>query len=147
MHDVRARANGDQPGERTVVHEARVVSARDERGERAARHRHQRVHRDQAGDLVDVCALITLNPNQPTESTQAPSARKGMVDGGARPCRRPSVAAAPRAQQQHRDEADPAAHRVHDDAAREIVELRAERRLEPGLKAEGLVPAMPSKNG
>ena len=28
------------------------------------------------------CALITLKPNQPTHSTQAPSARKGMFDGG-----------------------------------------------------------------
>src|SRR6266508_3071293 len=32
--------------------------------------------------LSIVCALITLKPNQPTESTQAPSARNGIDDGG-----------------------------------------------------------------
>ena len=32
--------------------------------------------------LSMVCALITLKPNQPTASTQAPSARNGMDDGG-----------------------------------------------------------------
>ena len=32
--------------------------------------------------LSMVCALITLKPNQPTASTQAPSARNGMLDGG-----------------------------------------------------------------
>ena len=29
-----------------------------------------------------VCALITLKPNQPTVRIQAPSARKGMLEGG-----------------------------------------------------------------
>ena len=53
MHHVGAGADRDQPGERPVVHEARVVAAEQRRGQRAARHRHQRVHRDQAGDLVD----------------------------------------------------------------------------------------------
>ncbi|MNT84324.1 hypothetical protein D3C72_2243210 [compost metagenome] len=28
------------------------------------------------------CALITLKPNQPTQRIHAPSARKGMLDGG-----------------------------------------------------------------
>ena len=51
-----------------------------------------------------------------------------------------AVAAAARAQQQHRDQTDPAAHRVHDHGAGEIVELLAERGLEPGLHAEMLVP-------
>ena len=32
--------------------------------------------------LSSVCALITLKPNQPTVRIQAPSARKGMLDGG-----------------------------------------------------------------
>ena len=50
------------------------------------------------------------------------------------------VAAAPRAEHQHGDEADPAADRVHDDAPGEVVELRAERGLEPRLDAVVLVP-------
>src|SRR5471030_1038042 len=33
--------------------------------------------------LSSVCALITLKPNQPIASTQAPSARNGMLDGEA----------------------------------------------------------------
>jgi len=32
--------------------------------------------------LSMVWALITLKPNQPTARIQAPSARKGMLDGG-----------------------------------------------------------------
>jgi len=32
--------------------------------------------------LSRVWALITLKPNQPTASTQAPRARKGMLEGG-----------------------------------------------------------------
>ena len=32
--------------------------------------------------LSMVCALITLKPNQPTDSTHAPSARNGIDDGG-----------------------------------------------------------------
>ena len=83
MHHVGAGADRHEPGERTVVHEARVVAADDERGDRAARHRHQRVDRDEPGDLVDASARdITLKPNQPTDSTHAPSARNGIDDGG-----------------------------------------------------------------
>ena len=32
--------------------------------------------------LSRVWALITLKPNQPTVNIQAPSAKKGMLDGG-----------------------------------------------------------------
>ncbi|MNT81657.1 hypothetical protein D3C72_2212740 [compost metagenome] len=32
--------------------------------------------------LSTVCALITLKPNHPTTSTQAPSAKNGMLEGG-----------------------------------------------------------------
>ena len=46
------------------------------------------------------------------------------------------VAAAARPEQQHGDERDPAAHGVHDDAAGEVVELGAGRRLQPALHAE-----------
>ena len=91
--------------------------------------------------LSIVCADITLKPNQPTDSTHAPSARNGIDDGGCaemppclryRPRRAPSISTATRR--------DPAAERVDDDAAGEVVELRAERGLEPALDAEVLVP-------
>src|SRR5450759_2281863 len=51
-----------------------------------------------------------------------------------------AVAAAARAQEQHRDQADPAAHRVHHDGTGEIVKLLAERSLEPGLHSIMVVP-------
>ena len=87
------------------------------------------------------CADITLKPNQPTVSTHAPSARNGIDDGGcAAIAAARGIAAAARAEQQHGHEPDPAAHRVHDDAAREVVELRAERARHPRLDAEALVP-------
>jgi hypothetical protein len=53
VHQVGAGTDGDQAGERAVMHEAGVVLAGDHRHQRAADHRHQRVDRHQAGDLVD----------------------------------------------------------------------------------------------
>src|SRR3990172_8117937 len=41
--------------------------------------------------LSSVCADITLNPNQPTDSTQAPSARNGIDEGGCELITRPSL--------------------------------------------------------
>ena len=79
--------------------------------------------------LSSVCALITLKPNQPTESTHAPSARKGIDDGGCALTRAGTVVApAPRSDDQHGGKADPAADRVHDHAPGEIVELCTEAR-------------------
>ena len=79
--------------------------------------------------LSMVCALITLKPNQPTVSIQAPSARKGMLDGGCALMRAVlAVAVAARAQQQHGGQADPAAHRMHHHAAGEVMELGAGQR-------------------
>jgi hypothetical protein len=53
MHQVRAGADRDESSQRAVMHEARVVPAGDQRRQRAAHHGHQRVHRHQAGDLVE----------------------------------------------------------------------------------------------
>ena len=50
------------------------------------------------------------------------------------------VAAAPRTEQDHGGQPDPAADRVHHDGAGEIMELFAEAGLEPGLDAVSLVP-------
>ena len=51
-----------------------------------------------------------------------------------------AVAPAPRAQQQHGRQADPAAHRMHHHGTREIVEFAAEGRLQPGLDAVVVIP-------
>jgi hypothetical protein len=51
-----------------------------------------------------------------------------------------AVAAAARAEQEHRDEREPAADRMDHHRSREVVELLAERALEPALDAELLVP-------
>ena len=53
MHQVGAGADGYQPGERTVMHEAGVVLAEHQCDQRTADHRHQRVERDESGDLVE----------------------------------------------------------------------------------------------
>ena len=53
MHDVGARADGHQPGERAVVREARIVLADQNRCQRAADHRHQRIERHQSANLVE----------------------------------------------------------------------------------------------
>ena len=52
-----------------------------------------------------------------------------MLDGGCALMRAVlAIAAAARAEQQHRGQADPAADRMHHDAAGEVVELRAGQR-------------------
>ena len=48
MHDVGAGTNRDQPGQRPVVHKARIVAAHHQRDHDTAGHRHQRIDRDQA---------------------------------------------------------------------------------------------------
>ena len=53
VHHVGAGADRDETGKRSVVHETRVVPAGDHGDQRAADHGHQRIHRHQAGDLVD----------------------------------------------------------------------------------------------
>ena len=141
MHDVRARADGDEARERAVVHEARVVPAGDEGGDRPARHREQRVDGDEPGDLVEGLRAHHVEP-EPADR-QHPRAEGEERNRRRRVRRYPAllrVAAAPRAEHQHGDEADPAAHRVDDDAPGEVVELRAERALEPRLDAVVLVP-------
>ncbi len=52
VHHIGAGAHGHQAGQRAVVHKAGVVLAGEQGGERAAHHGHQRVHGDQARDLV-----------------------------------------------------------------------------------------------
>ena len=141
MHDVRARAHGDR-----APRAARCARSPG----RCARRRTRRCVPPAIASsefiatrpeiLSTDCADITLNPNQPTDSTHAPSARNGIDDGGCAampPFLR--VAAAPRAQHQHGHEPDPAAERVHDHAAGEVVELLAERRLRatPGSRSAG----------
>jgi hypothetical protein len=140
MHQVRAGADRDQSGQRAVMHEAGVVPAGDQRHQRAADHGHQRVHGDEAGDLVQVCALMTLKPNQPTIRIQAPSARKGMLDGGCAEIRRPcdSARAARRAGSRRRGRpsrpprAPPPSRRSRGTPRRSSIQ--------PGLDAVGLVP-------
>ena len=79
--------------------------------------------------LSSVCALITLKPNQPTrehpgaEGQERDARRRMGADGAVL-----AVAVAARAEQEHGGERDPAADRVDDDAAGEVVELGAGRR-------------------
>ena len=82
MHDVGAGADGDQAGERAVVDEAGVVAADELRREVPPAIAISELMATRPEILSIVCALITLKPNQPTESIQAPSARKGMLEGG-----------------------------------------------------------------
>ncbi len=51
-----------------------------------------------------------------------------------------AIAATTRAEQQHRRQRDPAAHCVHHDRTGEVVKLRAERRFQPRLHTQVLVP-------
>jgi hypothetical protein len=52
VHEIGAGANGDQSSQRAVMHEAGVIAPGDECGQGAANHGHQRVHGNQAADLV-----------------------------------------------------------------------------------------------
>ncbi|MNV13910.1 hypothetical protein D3C71_1045740 [compost metagenome] len=141
VHQVRPRAHSHQPGQRAVVHEARVVLAQHQRRQRAAHHSHQRVHGHQAGELVHgLCAHhIEAEPSH----HQHPGAQRQKRDVGRRMCRDGpvlAVAVGARAQQDHGRQGDPPAHGMHDDGARKVVELFARQSFDPGLHPEVLVP-------
>ncbi len=141
VHDVGPRAHRDQAGERAVMNEARIVASGNQRGDDAARHRHQRIHGDQPGNIGDFLRAHDVEP-EPADA-QHPGA-----EGEERDVRRRdsdhgtvgAVAALARAQQQHGAERDPAADRVHHDRPGEIVKRLAERRLHPVLEAEPRAP-------
>ena len=82
MHQVGARANRDEAGQRAVVHEARIVAADEQRRDDAAAHGHQRVHGDEAGDALE--ALRAHHVEAEPADAQQPRAHgePGMDDGG-----------------------------------------------------------------
>ncbi len=125
VHHVGAGADRDQPGERTVVHEARIVASRNQRAERAARHRHQRIHRDQAADLVDRLRRHHVEAEPADGQDPRAEREKGNARRRVRGNAAVLVVAAPtRPKQHHGHQRDPAADRVHDDRAGEVVEWR-----------------------
>jgi hypothetical protein len=140
VHQVGAGADGDQAGERAVMHEARVVLADDRAASVPPTIAISELTATRPLILSSVCALMTLKPNQPTVRIQAPSARKGMLEGGCARCAPSFVAAAPRAEQQHRRQRDPAAHRMHHHRAGEVVEFAPKLAFKPGLDAVIAVP-------
>ena len=118
-----------------------IVAPGNQRAERAAGHRHQRIDRHQAADLVD--GLRGHHVEAEPADRQYPRAEREKRNARRRMRRDPAflaVAAAAGAEQQHRDQPDPAAHRMHDDRTGEIVERRAEAGLQPGLHAVVAVP-------
>ena len=83
MHDVRARADRHQARERTVVHEPGIVACRATNAAIVPPAIASSEFIATSPEILSiVCADMTLNPNQPTESTHAPSARNGIDDGG-----------------------------------------------------------------
>ena len=48
VHHIRSRAHSNQSGQRTVVHEARIVFSRNQSRQSASDHGHQGVDGDQA---------------------------------------------------------------------------------------------------
>ena len=123
MHDVGAGAHRDEAGERAVVHEARIVVADDQRRDDAAAHGHQRVDGDEAGDRLE--PLRAHHVEAEPADAQQPGAHGQPRDRRRRRAPMPPlvVAAEARPEHQHGAERDPAAERVHDDRAGEILEL------------------------
>ena len=141
VHHIGSRADRNEARKRPVVDEARVVAPDHEAGDRAARHGHERIHRDQARDLVD--GLRAHHVESEPAHRQHPCAEREEGNAGGRerddaPVFR--IAPQARSKEQHRRERDPSAERVHDHRAREVMELLAERQLEPTLHAPSLVP-------
>jgi hypothetical protein len=141
MHEVGAGADGDQAGQRAVMHEAGVVLAGDERDQRAADHGHQRVHGDEARDLVQRLRAHDVEAEPADDQDPGTEREEGNRRGRMR--RNAAVlliAPAPRAEQDHGGEANPAADRMHHHRAGEVVELFTEAGFQRGLDAVGLVP-------
>ena len=148
VHQVGARAHGDEAGQRAVVGKAGVIAAHQRGGERAAHHGHQRVDGHEARDLVQ--GLRTHHVETEPAHSQDPGAEREEGDAGRRMRAHGAIAAVavgPGAQQQHGGEADPAPHGVHDDAAGKVMELRAGEGLQPSLEAQQLVPGHALEHG
>ncbi|KFB69629.1 MAG: hypothetical protein CAPSK01_000688 [Candidatus Accumulibacter vicinus] len=148
MHHVRAGADRDQTGERTVMDEAGVVPARNHGHQRAADHCHQRVHCHQAGDLVDRLRAHDVEA-EPADG-QNPGAKRQERDRrwrvrGNSPLL--GVASVACAEQKHCRQGDPAAHRMHHNGPREVVKFLPIAGFQPGLEAEGLVPGNAFEEG
>ena len=141
VHQVGAGAHGHQPRQRTVVHETRVIATRRKGRQGTAHHGHQRIQGDQAIDRFH--ALRAHHIEAEPAHGEDPGAER--EEGNARGRMRGNatvllIAPAPRPQQQHRGQGDPATDGVHHDASRKIVERYAKSRLQPCLESQVAVP-------
>ncbi len=123
------------------MQKAGVVFARGQRRQGAAHHRHERVHRHQTADLVEL--LRAHHVEAEPAHDQYPRTQRQEWDGRRRMRRYLPVgviAAATRPEQEHGGQRDPAAHRMHHYRAGEVVKGRAESGLQPCLNAQIAVP-------
>ena len=141
VHQVRTGAHRDQAGQRAVVDEARIVTPQHQRGQGAADQRHQRIDGHQSVHLVERLRAhdVEAEPadGQNPRAERQERNRRRRVGGDLAFL---GVAATPGAQQQNCRQCHPAAERVHHDGTGEVVEFKAEPRLERRLHAETVVP-------
>ena len=141
VHQIGAGADRHQARQWAVMDETRVVLAGYQCGQGAPDHRHERVHRHQAGYLVqrlgahDVEAEPAHRQNPGAQGQERNVGRRMRGNGTVL-----AVAIAASAQQDHSRQCDPPANGMHHDRAREIMEFLTRYRLDPGLHAEMLVP-------
>ena len=128
------------------MHEAGVIFANNQSSQRAADHRHQRVDRDQPRDFVQRLSAhhVKAKPahgQDPGAQRQKRDARRWVRRHGAVF----TVTVGARAQQQHGQQRQPAADRMHHHAACKVMEFGAGQLLDPALHAKLLVPHNPFK--
>ncbi len=140
VHQVGACADGDEAGQRAVVHEAGVVPAGDEGRQHPAHHGHQRVDGDDAGDLLQVAGAHHVEAEPADgEDPGAQGQERDVADGDRV---RPPLEVAPhaRAEDEDRREREPSPDRVHHHGPCVVVELGAADLLEETLEAGAALP-------
>jgi len=141
VHQVGARTHRDQPSQRSVVHEARVVLAQHQRYQRAAHHGHQRVDGHQPGNLVDGLRAHDIEAKPAHGQNPGPQRQKGNARWRMRRDTAVlAVAVAARTQQNHCRQRQPASDRMNHDGAGKVVKLGTAEVLDPCLHAKTLVP-------
>ncbi len=128
MIKIRPGANGHQPRQRAVVHEARVVFRNQHRGNRPANHRHQRVDRHQTGNRFNRTGAHHIK-TEPADNQHPAAQRKKRnaadLDGIG------LVALQTCAEQHNRRQRQPAADGVHHHGAGIVVKRRTEGVRQP----------------
>ena len=148
MHDIGAGTDGNQAGQRTVMHKTRVISTGKQCSQNPADHGHKGIHRHQPGYGINGLGRHDIKA-EPTDG-QHPGSQRQKWNAGRRVGEHfttLAIATVTMPQQNYRTHRQPASHGMHDHTAGEVMKGRPESGLEPVLDAEVTIPDDALKKG